>query len=664
MATKYDMLCRDCSTVRPYPPFQDGPLERVVTYPLFPEVRASKEAGCKFCSLVLESLEEMFDEERVEHGLLRSEEEVWPVPDWDNKVTVSNPRLSASAGYDYTIRLECNVRPAPPRSDRGEPLGLMRFDIWADEGSIAASQGGLSMRLPDKDTLSTANLKRINGWLHQCESQHVKCHSENRPALPTRVISVGSMQGARKPHLLVTDGRPARYVALSYCWGPQMGEPGKYPLLRSGNVQNLLQEIPLSLMPQTIQDAVEVVKKLGLEYIWIDALCIIQDSRTDWETESARMKDVYEGAYLTIVATSAGSSTDGFVQRSLPPSVTVSYRGDEDPVIDSRFYITRAIAGRAPWDLVDLTTWNKRGWTYQERLLSRRLIHFCSSAVFWECRYLDSSEFNVKTRESYNRPSWISNPCNEGMMVVEPMDSKSHYESWYTILSKYSARVFTYKSDTLAALSGLASVFQRVHSTKDEYIAGLWRQDFSHGLLWMVHDSSESYRGSEYWAPSWSWASVAGLIEWPSRTIERHQRNDFTIELLDINLDVATENAMGSLHGGSIRMRGRLRAVDQVSKPTEWGSLLRYRYDLWCDGVLVGNGGFDVDGDERVEDVWLLQVKMQQPGDVFFPYHPTMLLLHRISRASMKVKRLGCAVLEDDMLGFFDSCEPQDFDFF
>ncbi|KAI4105632.1 MAG: hypothetical protein L6R37_002620 [Teloschistes peruensis] len=582
------MFCRDCSTVRPYPPFQDGPLERVITYPLFPEVRASKEAGCKFCSLLLESLEEMFDEERVEHGLLRSEEEVWPVPDWDNRVTVSNPRLSGS---------ECSVRPVPPRSDRGEPLGLMRFDIWADEGSTAASQGGLSMRLPDRDTLSDANLKRINGWLHHCESQHVKCRSENRSALPTRVISVDSMQGARKPHLLVTDGKPARYVALSYCWGPQMGEPGKYPLLRTSNFQDLLQEIPMSLMPQTIQDAVEVVKKLGLEYIWIDALCIIQDSRRDWETESARMRDVYEGAYLTIVATSAGSSTDGFLQRSIAPSVTVSYREREDPGVDSCFYITRAIAGRIPWDLVDLTTWNKRGWTYQERLLSRRLLHFCSSAVFWECRYLDSSEFNVKNRQSYNRPSWISTTIrNESMAVVEPMDSKS--------------------------------------------------------------------RGSEYWAPSWSWASVAGLIEWPSRTIERHQRNDFTIELLDVNLDLATENAMGSLHGGSIRVRGRLRAVDQVSKSTEWGSLLRYRYDLWCDGVLVGNGGFDVDGDERVEDVWLLQVKLQQPGDVFFPYHPIMLLLHRISRASMKVTRLGCAVLEDDMLGFFDSCEPQDFDLF
>lgn len=142
-------------------------------------------------------------------------------------------------------------------------------------GSAAATHGGFPMRLPGKDTLSNANLERINGWVHECEKQHVKCRSENLSALPTRVISVGSMQGARKPHLLVTDRRPARYVALSYCWGPQPGKPGKYPLLRSSNFQYLLQEIPLLLMPQILQDAVEVVKELGLEYIWIDALCII-----------------------------------------------------------------------------------------------------------------------------------------------------------------------------------------------------------------------------------------------------------------------------------------------------------------------------------------------------------------------------------------------------
>lgn len=108
------------------------------------------------------------------------------------------------------------------------------------------------------------------------------------------------------------------------------------------------------------------------------------------------MKDVYEGAYLTIVATPAGSSTDGFLQRSPSQAVTVFHGDHEDPAIESRFLVTHAIAGGSPWDLVDLTTWNKRGWAYQERLLSRRLLHFCSSAVFWECRSVDSSEFNVK----------------------------------------------------------------------------------------------------------------------------------------------------------------------------------------------------------------------------------------------------------------------------
>ncbi|KAL8757485.1 MAG: hypothetical protein Q9199_002178 [Rusavskia elegans] len=201
---------------------------------------------------------------------------------------------------------------------------------------------------------------------------------------------------------------------------------------------------------------------------------------------------------------------------------------------------------------------------------------------------------------------------------------------------------------------------------EDEYIAGLWLRDFPHGLLWTVEVSSETSRAPDpdYWAPTWSWASIAGEVYWPARTIERHQRDDFTVELLGNELRVAKENPMGTVLGGHIRMRGRLRSLSCITKPVEWGALLRYRYDLWCNGQVIGNGSVDVDADETAEGAWLLQMHLQQPGDCFFPYHPTALIVQILPGSWMKFVRIGCAVLDDEKLDFFDLCTPQEFEFY
>ena len=230
---------------------------------------------------------------------------------------------------------------------------------------------------------------------------------------------------------------------------------------------------------------------------------------------------------------------------------------------------------------------------------------------------------------------------------------------------RFTARRLTYTSDLLPAVSGLAAIFQRSFAAGDNYIAGLWYQDFAQGLLWLVNDSSTTSKAIlDYWAPSWSWASIAGTVLWPTRTIARHQRDDFTIELLENYLRVAQENPMGTVLGGHIHMRGRLRLLSCVTKPIEWGAFLRFRYDLWCGDELVGNGQFDADQDDIAEEVWLLQMKLQQDGDCVFPYHPTALMLERVPGSWLKFVRLGCAVLDNEQLDFFDVCEPQNFDFY
>ncbi|KAI4221726.1 MAG: hypothetical protein LQ349_007778, partial [Xanthoria aureola] len=229
----------------------------------------------------------------------------------------------------------------------------------------------------------------------------------------------------------------------------------------------------------------------------------------------------------------------------------------------------------------------------------------------------------------------------------------------------FTERNFTYTSDFLPATSGLATMFRQSFVAEDDYIAGLWRQDLAQGLLWLVHDSSKTSKALlDYWAPSWSWASIAGWVSWPDRTVAGRRRDDFTVELLENHLRTAHEDAMGTVLGGYIRMRGRLRQLSCVTKPIEWGAFFRFRYDLWCGDKVVGNGQFDADQDDSAEEVWLLQIKLQEFSDGIFPYHPTALMLERISGSWLKFVRLGCAVLDEKGLDFFDVSEPQDFDFY
>ncbi|KAL8671551.1 MAG: hypothetical protein Q9168_003958 [Polycauliona sp. 1 TL-2023] len=421
----------------------------------------------------------------------------------------------------------------------GQKLLLTLMGLTEGTGDAAALHGKCPMRLPDKNSLSDSNTARIHGWLDNCMADHACCRTKKLPRLPTRIIDVGSL-GDRGARLLETNRRPAQYLALSHCWGAPTASKTNLRLLQS-NFQDLLTEIPTKSISKNFQDAIEVARKLKFRYLWIDALCIIQDSKHDWEIESARMNDVYESAHLTIVATSAVSSDEGFLKRPTQSVVTLPYRIKTDPSIEGRFYITRSIAGGdIPWNLVEKTAWNTRGWTSTTR-----------------------------------------------KVVLD------------------------------------------------------------------------------YWAPSWSWASIAGTVHWPTRSTSRHKRDDFAVQFLENHLKLAPESTMGSVLGGYIRLRGRLRRLSCTTRPLEWGDFMRFRYDLWGEGdTLVGNGQFDVDRDDTAEEVWLLQMKVQEAGDWAFPYHPTALMLERLSGSLLSFVRLGCAALDEEKLDFFDGCEPQDFDFY
>lgn len=181
--------------------------------------------------------------------------------------------------------------------------------------------------------------------------------------------------------------RGEQYTTLSYCWG------GSQRLkLASSNVADLERGFPLEDLPKTIREAVQVTREMGVRYLWVDSICIMQDSVEDWESEAVRMSDVYGSSYCTIMATD-GRDSDAGLFRPRADSVVrptwyeVWYEGQASPTVfmkempleaegEMSFYTRR----------LDDAPAAKRAWIFQEHVLSRRLIHFTHDQLMWECQ--------------------------------------------------------------------------------------------------------------------------------------------------------------------------------------------------------------------------------------------------------------------------------------
>ena len=178
----------------------------------------------------------------------------------------------------------------------------------------------------------------------------------------------------------MTDGQPGSWAALSYCWGGQ----SNFVLNKETSDSFLGGKIPLDRFPKTLRDAITVTRALGIQFLWIDALSIMQDSAEDWAAEAARMKTVYGGATITIAATSSTSTDCGiFRPRTIsPPECRLEWRSSDSK--ESQYFFLRL--GTVFWDTtMKKEPLNTRGWTLQESLLAPRTLSYGTQQMFWEC---------------------------------------------------------------------------------------------------------------------------------------------------------------------------------------------------------------------------------------------------------------------------------------
>jgi hypothetical protein len=385
-----------------------------------------------------------------------------------------------------------------------------------------------------------------------------------------------------------------KYATLSYCWGKEMSAGST---TTTKNVRERQQRLEIIGQSKTIQDAFTVARGLQIRYIWIDALCIIQDSDVDWASESSKMADIYARSLITIAADMSFSCSEGFLcsdTHENRPSCSDSLRELSSPLrsgCTSRIYLPKISGHICPLEEtlgITSTPLSKRAWAYQERYLSARTLHFLGNQVVWECRQRDRVpiEMGVALIDVPEMHSKLFLEAGYGSVATDVLDPASTIselellEVWdHRIVSAYSARVLSYPNDKLPALSGIAKAFHARLETK--YVAGIWLHHTMQGLSWRRQQKSTSGNVQPYRAPSFSWASIEGSvvnaldrpeIYGPIRNIV-HQ---ITVE--DVHIELATSDPFGRVSGGWIKLKGYFGSATlkscTMTRGTAYGNLV------------------------------------------------------------------------------------------
>ena len=328
------------------------------------------------------------------------------------------------------------------------------------------------------------------------------------------------------------------YIALSYCWGD--GKAVKKTMKKTLDRHQL--GIPNEDLPPLFQEVAALAHRLDT-YLWIDSLCIIQDSKEDKDKEIKQMKDIFCGALVVVVAATAKSPLDSLLRvkpqsgqsntwRTASP---IRYR-EMDLNVQFRKRPEKAHSFTRDGDATRDTPIAKRAWCFQEKLLASRCLVFCEDEVVWECRSCCLCECGGKQEHfDEHRWSWLF-PYERKLLPLaehEPLqdgtlkyfaDAEAAYSFWKEAMRNYSCRALTFKTDRLPAISAVASTV--AGATGDCYLAGLWRSELLLGLSWRPYGLPEDdpTPSQEYIAPTWSWASYPGsvFLSWSSHGDDYH----------------------------------------------------------------------------------------------------------------------------------------------
>ncbi|KAK0704647.1 heterokaryon incompatibility protein-domain-containing protein [Lasiosphaeris hirsuta] len=377
------------------------------------------------------------------------------------------------------------------------PLGRERCATTLDP-----TRGGGRLRT---DFEELRQVVRVCHEDHECSSKYR--WSDRNPSWLLEILPKNEVRLVSKPSRLVD------YVVLSYSWGDPATMPAtewariKAAATKSKNglpVLERLHPFSRSCFPEIMQDAITITESLGFHYIWIDSVCIPKG--TNWDTEASLMHEVYGNAAFTLAASSATKATD--------------------PLLFDRLAWThrnKACKLRGVWLHNDQASLNavrlgspvsQRGWTLQEERLSPRILYWAGQRWYWSCpegQVAELSQLGCKStladQQGWSLPQSFLEVCRTG-------DEQQLHEEWLDIVESYTRRDLAHAKDRFLAIAGLAVRFYNVKAESgkvlatEEYLAGLWRDNFARQLSWSVDKAADPDDNLQLIAPSWSWASL------------------------------------------------------------------------------------------------------------------------------------------------------------
>lgn len=426
---------------------------------------------------------------------------------------------------------------------------------WRTEKSLISSTSCLLGQNSTKKSLGLAYQ-----WYMACCGTHKACNLQERESTwyPARLVYLG-LPGQTQWKVITTAQStpwPSKYMTLSYCWGATHDLT-----LTASTLEKFSKGQNIHDLPQTFQDTFTIARRFSISYVWIDSLCVLQDSMEDWEMESSNMREIYANSVCNIAA-SASHDVCGGLFRS-------HNAVDLEPIV-----ITTRIRDRevGEYHLIDADYWNrhvgrlplhKRGWAFQECLLACRVLYFTEDQVFWQCPTETKGETYVLSKI----------PRLRGMDGPHTM---SRYDSsldlWENWVRHFSRCDLTYPDDKLAAITGLANAFQEL--TKKEYAAGHWASDIVRSLDWRVYKARRRI-SQQYRAPSWSWASIDGPLEPCGKT----NGSVYLIDVPEVQVSTNGRNPFANVVDGFLRVRGTLKKA--------YLSSIHIPYRLRIDGIEV-----------------------------------------------------------------------------
>tara|TARA_R110002060_G_scaffold5450_7_gene8454 strand:+ start:1153 stop:2970 length:1818 start_codon:yes stop_codon:yes gene_type:complete len=431
---------------------------------------------------------------------------------------------------------------------------------------------------------SHRNTHLLCEWLRNCIKEHPQCRRSFSGAahpvdellnevhqLPSRVIDVGVNNETVK--LSLSAGKSGMYTTLSHRWGSQP----KFQTNRD-NLKQLLVSINVEELPPTFRDAIDTTRRLGIQYLWIDSLCIVQGCKDDWAREAGQMGAIFENSTCTLAAIDAIDNERGidrglFLPREnlLEVHMNCAHKklGVEDPstgeilgwyygfIQDPESNLQEKTENEAlhqivarprligyQWYLMK-SEWQNRGWILQERMLSRRIIHYTKHKIAWDCHSYSDEEELLGHR-------------------IKPQRSACIDESWFPwrrLVEEYTKCKLTFASDKLIAISGLANRLEA--RTGKRCFAGIFEDiDSSMGqcLLWRAHSNGPLTKYPCFHAPSWSWAAYEGAVTFSPESggspAFRSLISDLKFDIQDNCNVLSCPNQKATCKSGSVSFKG------------------------------------------------------------------------------------------------------------